>query len=48
MRKLWYLVWAVVIFGGSVCGSAIPVEAKYITGFIVGCLAMSALRLAED
>ena len=48
MRKFWYLVWIVVICGGSVCESAVPVEAKYITGFIAGCLAMAALRLAKD
>ena len=48
MRKFWYLIWIVVICGGSLCGSAVPVEAKYITGFIAGCLAMAALRLAND
>lgn len=48
MRKLWYLVWVIVCFGGSACGSAVSVEAKYITGFIAGSLAMAALRLAED
>jgi len=48
MRKLWYAVWGVVIVGGSVLGSAVPVEAKYITGFIAGCLAMAALRLADE
>lgn len=47
MRKLWYLVWIVICFGGSACGSAVPIEAKYITGFMAGCLAMAALRLAE-
>lgn len=48
MRKLWYLVWLVIIFSGSACGSAVPAEAKYMTGFIVGCLAMAALRLADE
>ena len=48
MRKFWYFVWIVVICGGSLYGSAVSVEAKYITGFIAGCLAMAALRLAKD
>lgn len=48
MRKFWYLVYIVVICGGSLYGSAVPVEVKYITGFIAGCLAMAALRLAND
>lgn len=48
MRKFWYFVWIGVICGGSLCGSAVSVEAKYITGFITGCLAMAALRLAKD
>ena len=48
MRKFWYLVWLVIIFIGSACGNAVPIEDKYITGFIVGCLAMAALRLAKD
>lgn len=48
MRRLWYLIWLVIIFAGSMCGSAVPVEAKYITGFIAGCLSMAALRFTED
>ena len=48
MRKFWYLVWIVVICGRSLCGSAVPTEAKYITGFIVGCLAMAALEVADN
>lgn len=48
MRKFWYFVWIVVICGGSLCGSTVSVEAKYITGFTAGCLAMAALRLAKD
>lgn len=48
MRKIWYLVWIVICFSGNMCGNVVPVEAKYITGFMAGCLAMAALRLAED
>lgn len=48
MRKFWYLIWLIIIFAGNMCGNAVPVEAKYMTGFIVGCLAMAALRLADE
>lgn len=48
MRKFWCLIWLIIIFCGSACGNAVPTEAKYITGFIVGCLAMAALRLAHN
>lgn len=48
MRKVWYGVWAVIIVAGSMCGSAVPAEAKYITGFVFGCLAMGALSIARE
>lgn len=48
MREFWYLIWLVVIFFGSMCENAIPTEAKYMTGFIVGCLATAALNIAHN
>lgn len=48
MKAFWYGLWVFIIWIGAVLGSAVPVDSKYITGFIVGCFAMTALRLARE
>ena len=47
MRIIFYSLWLITIVGGSILGTIVPPSAVYFTGFTVGTLSLTLLRLAS-
>lgn len=48
MKIIFFSLWLITIVAGSILETIVPPSAVYLTGFIVGTLALTFLQLASQ